>query len=349
MALALAGADAQAVRTLPWFMREGAWDDAALRQRHGQEVATCLGEDAGVRPLDGRDVRQQGQASVGGTRHYGGEVGKRAHGHAGVSLGEASRQGDTLGARRLSVPQAGVANEAAAARRRRCGVPAALPCKTKPRLGGEMRQAGHPAGTVRARWVACDAALGRDTRLLAPSAGMGLWYCAEVPHAPQVWRHRPAPAGPLWAGQGRHPTRTRVPAGAIQPAAVAPRAADHDAARGGRRTIQAGRTGPLVAHGAARRGSAGRDGWPGPEGWLGLRRHLVTGAWKTSLAKAPADTPLATLGRLRGMRWPLETCCEDGKHSLGMGDDAVRRWRGWPHPMTRGILAHFLLVRTWLK
>src|SRR5205814_2250167 len=68
MALALAGADAQAVRTRPWFIREGAWDDEALRQRHWQAVETCLGQDAGVRTLDGSDVLQQGQASVGGKR-----------------------------------------------------------------------------------------------------------------------------------------------------------------------------------------------------------------------------------------------------------------------------------------
>jgi len=55
--------------------------------------------------------------------------------------------------------------------------------------------------------------------------------------------------------------------------------------------------------------------------------------------------PLATLVRLSGMRWPIETCCEDGKQYLGMGDDEVRSWRGWHHHMTLCILAHFFLVR----
>ena len=349
MALALAGADAKAVRTMQLFMSEGAWDDAALLQRHWQEVETFLGEDDGVLTLDGSDFLKQGQESVGVKRQYCGEVGKRANCQAGVYLGYASRQGYTLVDRRLYVPQEWVENEAYAERRRRCGVPAALTFKTKPMLGWEMMQAVHQAGTLRARWVACDETFGRDTRLLDHIDGIGLWYFAEVPHDTQVWRHRPATAVPLWAGQGRKPTRTRVPAGEIQPEAVAPLAASLSADRWVRRTIKEGSKGPLVAHVAALRVIAVRDGLPGPEVWLVLRRHLVTGELKTSLANAPADTPLATLVRLSGMRWSIETCCEDGKQYLGMGDYEVRSWRGWHHHMTLCILAHFFLVRTWLK
>ena len=126
-------------------------------------------------------------------------MGKRANCQAGVFLGYASRKGYTLLGRRLYLPQEWVEDEAYAERRRRCGVPADTPFKTKPTLGGEMVQAVHVAGTLRARWVVCDEAFGRDTRLLDHIDGLGLWYFAEVPHDTQVWRHRPATAGP--AGQ----------------------------------------------------------------------------------------------------------------------------------------------------
>jgi SRSO17 transposase len=69
----------------------------------------------------------------------------------------------------------------------------------------------------------------------------------------------------------------------------------------------------------------------------------------TYLCNAPADTPLATLVRLSGMRWPIETCFEDGTQYLGMGDYEVRGWRGWHHHMTLCILAHFFLVRLCLR
>jgi hypothetical protein len=46
-----------------------------------------------------------------------------------------------------------------------------------------------------------------------------------------------------------------------------------------------------------------------------------------------------------GMRWPIESCFEDGKQYVGLGDYEVRSWRGWHHHMTLCILAHFFLVR----
>jgi SRSO17 transposase len=113
-----------------------------------------------------------------------------------------------------------------------------------------------------------------------------------------------------------------------------------------RRTIKAGSQGPLVARLAALRVIARREGWPGPEVWLVLRCNLLTGELKTSRSNASADTSLASLVRLSGRRWPIDTCVEDGKQSLGLGDYEGRGWRGWPHHLTLCILAHFVLVRT---
>jgi hypothetical protein len=109
--------------------------------------------------------------------------------------------------------------------------------------------------------------------------------------------------------------------------------------------IQEGSTGPMVADFAALRVVAVRDGLPGPEVWVVLRRSVTSGELKTSRCNAPAATPLGTLVRLSGMRWPRETCFEEGKQHLGMGDYAVRHWRGWHHHMTLCLLAHFFLVR----
>src|SRR5215470_1262502 len=287
MVLALEGAQAQAVRTLQLFVSEGAWDDEGLLQRHWQEVDTSLGEDDGVLTLDGSDFLKQGRESVGVKRQYCGEVGKRANCQAGVFLGYASRKGYTLLDRRLYLPQEWVEDEAYAERRRRCGVPADTPFKTKPTLGGEMIQAVHHANTLRARWVTCDEAFGRDTRLLDHIAGLGLWYFAEVPHDTQVWRQRPATAVPPWSGQGRKPTCTRVLAGQAQLEEVAQLAAALPADRWTQQTIKEGSKGPLVAHFAALRVIAVREGLPGPEVWLVLRRNLLSGELKTYLSNAP--------------------------------------------------------------
>ena len=105
----------------------------------------------------------------------------------------------------------------------------------------------------------------------------------------------------------------------------------------------------MVAEFAAMRVVAVRDTLPGPEVWLVLRRHVETGELKTYLCNAPVDTALETLVHMSGMRWPIETCFEDSKQLLGMGDYEVRSWTGWHHHMTLVILAHFFVVRMSLR
>jgi hypothetical protein len=66
--------------------------------------------------------------------------------------------------------------------------------------------------------------------------------------------------------------------------------------------MKEGRKGPMVAAWAAGRVIAVREGLPGPEVWLVLRRPHLTGELKTSVRNAPVDLALATLVRLSGMR-----------------------------------------------
>ena len=345
MVLALEGADRNAVRAMQQFLSESAWDDAAILRRHWQEVEATLGDDEGVLTLDGSDFPKQGDHSVGVKRQYCGELGKRANCQAGVFLGYASRHGYTLLDRRLYLPQEWLADAAYAARREACGVPADTPFLTKPQLGGAMIRAVRQAGTLRCRWVACDEGFGRDTALLDHIAAEGLWYYAEVPHDTRVWVARPATAVPTWSGRGRPPTREQLAADAPAPQAVAELAAALPTSAWSRQLVQEGSKGPLVADFAALRVVAVRDDLPGPAVWLLLRRNVETGELKTYLSNAPVETPLPTLVRLSGMRWPIERCFEEGKQLLGLGDYEVRSWRGWHHHLTLCILAHFFLVR----
>jgi hypothetical protein len=170
-------------------------------------------------------------------------------------------------------------------------VPKEIPFTTKPLLGWEMIHAVHQASPLRCRWVTCDEAFGRDTDLLDRITGLGLWYLAEVPHDTRVGQQRPVTRLPTWSGQGRPPTR--VLEGEPEPPAVAQLAAALPAASWRRRTIKEGSQGPLVAECAALRVIAARDGLPGPEVWVVLRRNSLTGALKTYLSHAPAKTSLA--------------------------------------------------------
>lgn len=345
MVLALKGADTNAVRAMQQFVGAGAWQDTALLRRHWHEVDVTLGEEDGVLTLDGSDFLKQGKESVGVKRQYCGEVGKRANCQAGVFLGYASALGYTLLDRRLYLPQEWVEDEALTARRRQCGVPPDIRFQTKPELGWEMIRAVLDEQTLRGRWLTCDEAFGRDTAFLDHVAGSGLWYFAEVPHDTRVWHRRPRTVLPAWSGRGRRPRHRQLCAGEPVAEVVTAWAETVPADQWQRREIKEGSKGPMVADFAAVRVVAVREGLPGPDVWLVCRRHVETGELKTYLCNAPASLSLETLARLSGMRWPIETCFEQGKQYLGMGDYEVRSWRGWHHHMTLCILAHFFLVR----
>jgi SRSO17 transposase len=205
------------------------------------------------------------------------------------------------------------------------------------------------AQTLRCRWVVADEACGGNPRFVDGVAGLGLWSFAAVPHPTRVWDERPTTHIPPWRGRGRRPQRARLVEGSPAARTVLDVAAALPTEAWTRQTITEGRQGPMVAAFAPLRVVAVRDPLPGPAVWLVLRRHSETGELKTSLCHAPVDTPLDTLVRMSGMRWPIATCFEESKQLLGMGDDAVRSWAGWPHPRTLVMLAHFCVVRMSLR
>lgn len=323
IAIALHGPYDKHVRALQSFLNAGPWDDDAILRQHWHEVNTTLGDADGVLLLDGSDFPKKGTASVGVQRQYCGQLGKRANCQAGVFLGYASPQGATLLDRRLYLPKSWVDDPAFAERRRQCGIPDDVDFQTKNALGLAMIRDVVKADTVRCRWVAADEAFGRDTSLLDAIAELGLWYFVEVPHDTRVWA-TPDATAPITV----QAVRDGVVADAWE-----------------RHTITEGSKGPIIADIVVQRVQAVRAGVRGPDVWLVLRWNPETGELKTYLSNAPGDTSLATLVRMSGMRWPIETCFETGKQLLGMGDYEVRSWRGWHHHMTLVILAHFFLVR----
>ena len=154
---------------------------------------------------------------------------------------------------------------------------------------------------------------------------------------------------PEWSGKGRKPTRERLVEGEALPQTVAAISQDQPAHKWSRHTIKEGSKGPIVADFAFLRVVAVHDELPGPEVWLILRRNVISGELKTYLSNAPVDVPPKTLVCISGMRWPIETCFEEGKQHIGMGDYQVRTWLGWHHHMTLCILDHFFLVRLRLQ
>lgn len=363
LALRLLGAGPAAdrtVRAMQQFVGEGGWDDAGILAAHHRLVAEALGEADGVLIIDGHETPKQGAHSVGVARQWCGHSGKQDNCQAGVYLAYASRRGYTLLDRRLYLPAAWFTAEYTE-RWRACGIPRGTPFRTKHDLAGALVEAVVAGGRVRARWIACDEGYGDSPALLDRWAALGLCYLAEVARDTQTWllaepdgqlaRARPERWVPPRAGSGKGPAPTKD---RLHPASPPPQRADAWAAqvpveRWRRYRLLEGSKGPLVAEFVAVRLVAVRERLPGPEGWL-LVRRTVPGAgeeaeYKYYLSNAPADTPLAELVRVSGLRWPVEACFTECGQELGLDDYEVRSWRGWHHHTTLVLLAHHFLVR----
>jgi SRSO17 transposase len=212
-------------------------------------------------------------------------------------------------------------------------------------LALEMLREVVAAGTLRCRWVACDAACGRDTAFLDGVAAVPRWYVAEVPHDTQVGRQRPATAVPAWSGRGRRPRKARLVPGEAAPERVEQLAAAVPLDGWPPYLINEGSKGPLVAEFACHRGVAVRAGLPGPDVWSIWRRALgADPELQVYLSNAPVHTPVAELVRVAGRRWPIDTAVEARKGGLGLDHAEVRSWLGWHQHLTLCLLAHHFLV-----
>jgi SRSO17 transposase len=371
MALRLLGAGphaARQVRALQQFIGEGAWDDTAILAEHQRLVAASLGEHDGVLILDGSDVPKRGSHSAGVAAQWCGATGKTDNCQAGVFLGYASRKGYTLLDRRLFLPEPWFDNEHAPLWWA-CRIPADIVFRTKAELAAEMVEQVQQRGDLPATWLVCDEWFGRNQALLDRVDTAGLWYLAEVPRNTQVWplrepsdgrrvRARPRAWLPPRAasGKGRKGTHERLHPDSPPAIPVEALARQSARRRWQRYRLLEGRKGPIVADFVALRALASRSGYregvPGPEVWVLIRRPLLLPGQKAEapepkyyVSNAPADMPLGELLRVWGMRWPIECCFEESKGELGMDQYELRFWRGWYHHMTLVILAHHFLVR----
>jgi len=344
MAHRLAGGNVQAMQQ---FISTAPWEDEPILARHQELVAHTLGDpETGVLIVDGCDFPKQGQHSVGVARQYCGALGKIANCQAGVVACYASARGYTLVDRRLYLPASWFGDDAGE-RRAACGVPEGLHFQTRPELAQQMIATLHRRGVLPFRWVLCDEGFGDHPAFLDGLAAAGLWSFAEVAHDTRVWLTRPPTLVPPRQGRrGRVPTRPRLAPNAPAAQTVVQVADALPPEQWQQTVLQEGSKGSLVVDLAWRRVVAVRDGLPGPEVWLVLRRSRDEDApLKTYLANAPRATPPATFARLAAGRWPVEHAIKEGKSEVGMDHYAVRGWRGWHHHMTLSLLAHHFLVR----
>lgn len=344
------GDDREEIRAMQHFISEGAWDDRAVLERHVQEVSKDLGEHDGVLIIDGSDFAKKGVDSAGVQRQWCGEVGKVENCQAGVFLGYAGRRGYTLLDRRLYLPESWFSADYQE-KREKCKIPEEVVFKSKAELALEMVVEQARLGSLPYGWLCFDEFFGRDSAFLKEVGHYGS-YLAEVPCDAHVYLSSPRLGIPEHRGRGRQPTRMRVLEGKAQTVAETAAALPPECWQ--RLFLKEGSKGPIVAELACLNVFMVCQGEKGDtlevrEQQLVFRHDLLSGECKYYLSNAPKDTPLETFARISVMRWPIESCFEEGKQELGMGDYQLRSYLGWHHHMTLVILAHFFLVRLKLQ
>ena len=292
------------------------WDVDAVRDDLRVYVTEHLGDPNGVLIVDETGFLKKGTKSVGVQRQYSGTAGRIENCQIGVFLGYASSQGRAFLDRELYLPQEWAQDPE---RRGEAGVPPAVSFATKPELAQQMLARAFATG-VPAAWVSGDEIYGNDgafrhwlmagnhPSVLAVSAHHPIWLAGRQERADRFIAALPAEAwAPLSAGTGSQGER-------LYDWACIP--VPYESAVG-------------TAH------------------WLLARRALSD---PTALAYyrvfAPADTPVADMVRVAGLRWAIEASFEDAKGAVGLDHYEVRKWTAWYRHITLALLAHAYLEVT---
>jgi SRSO17 transposase len=292
------------------FLSRMRWDAEAVRDDLRTYVVEHLGDPEAVLVLDETGFVKKGTKSVGVQRQYSGTAGRVENCQVGVFLGYASRHGRALIDRALYLPEGWAGDPP---RRSEAGVPGEVAFTTKPKLGLGMLERALDAG-VPCAWVTGDSVYGADHALRRRIEARRRGYVLGVTSGQRLGGRRVD----AWAAG--------VPVGGWH-----------------RLSAGEGAKGPRLYDWAylPYRGGA-------PAGWtkgLLVRRKLDEPDELTFyLTLAPPDADLATLVRVAGTRWTIESCFEAAKGEVGLDQYEVRSWTGWHRHVTLAMLAHAYLA-----
>ncbi|AWK84947.1 IS701 family transposase [Azospirillum thermophilum] len=289
------------------FLGRARWDAEAVRDDLQAYVSEHLGDADGVLVLDETGFLKKGMRSVGVKRQYSGTAGRTENCQVAVFLGYASRHGRALIDRALYLPEEWAAD---ADRRHLAGVPEEVAFATKPKLGRALLERAVAAG-VPCAWVTADSVYGGD-------------------YALRLWLER-QPLGYVLAVTSKQ----RAPLGfdtVKQRAAACVGAADWH-----RLSAGDGAKGPRLYDWAYKVYPSLREGWS--RGLLVRRSIAEPDKLTYYLTFAPEGTPLATLVRVAGARWTVESCFEAAKGEVGLDQYEVRTWTAWHRHVTLAMFA----------
>jgi SRSO17 transposase len=296
------------------LLNHARWDAEAVRDDLRDYVVEHLGDPGGVLVIDETGFLKKGTRSAGVKRQYSGTAGRIENCQIGVFVAYASPRGHALIDRELYLPESWTDDRP---RCRQAGIPDSVQFRTKPQLARRMLARALDAAVPTA-WVTADEVYGGDGRLRR-------WLEErDLAHVLAVNRNQSLVSG-LFRFERADQLAARIPAGAWRHLSAGQGAKGERLYAWARVAIR-----PL------------RE--PGRGHWLLVRRSLTNGELAYYVCYGPAETSLAELVQVAGVRWTVECGFQQGKGETGLDHYQVRRYQAWYRHVTLSMLAQAFLA-----
>ena len=294
------------------------WNAEMLRDTVRAYAMEALSDASGVLIVDETGFLKKGEHSVGVARQYSGTAGRIENCQIGVFLSYASRWGHTLIDRRLYLPQAWAEDRE---RRAKSAVPEDVTFMTKPEIARALIARALDAG-IACAFVLGDALYGSDRRLRR------MLEARKQPYVLAIRSNETLRVG----GESLELTTAETLGDELPPDDWHCHAAGE------------GAKGPRLYDWARVRllWSSDRQ-W---RHWLLIRRsRKKPDELAYYIVFATAETTLAELAAVAGLRWTVETCFETAKDELGLDHCEARSWHAWHRHMSLVMAAAAFLAK----
>jgi SRSO17 transposase len=336
--IALAFAGSGSVRNLSNFMGVSKWDEEGMRDEYRNDFSVQLAHEDGMITLDETGFPKKGRNSVGVSRQYCGATGKVDNCQVGVMTGYVSPNGYGLIDYELYIPEKWF-NDDYAELRDKCGVPSKLEFRNKNDIASGMIREALESGLFPAKYVGVDSFYGNDSDFL-DSLPEGTIYFADIKKNLLVFDGRPKMVTPDYSGRGRKDIKEKPE---FLPRSVESIAKDSDLPWNDV-VLDIGAKGPIITNDKYLMVTEVRDGKPGNDVWLYVRK-LSDGKMKYALCNESPDASAEELRRPALMRWSIEQCFGECKGYLGMDHYESRSWVGWRRHMLLCLIAHLFIIK----
>ena len=336
--IAIAFSGAGSVRNVANFITRDSWDEEGMLEAYQKEAVGLLFHPEGMITGDGCDFPKKGKHSVGVQRQYCGRLGKTDNCQSSVMVGYAGPNGYGLLDYELYMPKTWLEADHADLRKE-CNVPDNLVFKTKNELMSESIRKIASSEGFNGKYVGVDSSFGNDKAFL-DFLPKNLIYVADVHCNCEVFRSRPDMGVPEYSGRGKRPTKTVPSIMAVSVKEIA----EDDSVPWNDVVLGIGAKGPIITKDKFMPVVEVRDGGPGKDIWLYIRR-LEDGSLKYALCNESMEATISDIRKPALMRWAIEQCFNECKQHLGMDHYEVRTWHGWHRHILLTLIAHLFVAK----